>query len=185
MNKEHTTWTRFSLPGFLKRTNAPGAKHCYDTPATQSASTTVPSKNVLVVDDDEIIRVTTGSKLQKAGYQVRTAGDCSEAIAAVGENRPDIILLDLNFPPDVGHGGMVAWDGFRLMHWLRGLQNTGDTEFIVISGSNSADCKRRAMATGAAAYFQKPLDHERLLQVMHRELERRAQGQQAQLNFEI
>ena len=183
MKKENRLWPKLNFPHFVQRLAVPGAPHRCEAASAEAANAM--RKKVLVVDDDAVIRMTTGSKFQKAGYQVRTAGDCSEAIAAVGENPPDIILVDLNFPPDVSNGGLVAWDGFRLMHWLRGLQNTGEARFIVISGSDSTDSRRRAMASGAAAYFQKPLDHERLLTFLHVELESQARAKRAQFTFEI
>jgi CheY-like chemotaxis protein len=48
--------------------------------------------------------------LQGAGYRVVTAMDGSEAVAAARKENPDLILLDISFPPNVGG---VEWDGFR------------------------------------------------------------------------
>jgi CheY-like chemotaxis protein len=128
-------------------------------------------KRILVIDDDPVIRKTTSAKLVQAGHEVFSAADCSEAIAEIGKNRPDVILLDLNFPPDVANGGGVSWDGFRLMSWLRGLANSRGARFIVISGSHSVENEKRALARGAADFFSKPIDHDRLLQVIENEVQ--------------
>src|SRR5689334_12871467 len=76
-------------------------------------------KKILIVDDSLIILKTLSIKLKAAGYQVFTAVDGSEAVSTVRRERPHLILLDIGFPPDVGHGGGVAWDGFLIMTWLR------------------------------------------------------------------
>src|SRR6266436_5301053 len=79
------------------------------------------SKKILIVDDDAIIRKTLAFKLKSAGYRVAAAVDGADAIRAIREEIPDLIVMDINFPPDVGSGGSVAWDGFLLRNWLRGV----------------------------------------------------------------
>ena len=123
-------------------------------------------KRILVVDDDPVIRATTSNRLTMAGHQVSTATDGAEAISAVRDQKPDVILLDVNFPPDVANAGVPTWDGFRLMYWLRGLQNTEGTRYIFISGTDSSEFKDRARSAGALAFLSKPIDHERLLKVI-------------------
>jgi len=78
-------------------------------------------KKILVVDDNEIVIKTISLKLQGAGYQVLTAMDGSTAVSIARKDAPDLILLDLSFPPDVGG---VPWDGFRIMEWFHRLDNT-------------------------------------------------------------
>src|SRR6267142_1548484 len=76
-------------------------------------------RKILLVDDNKIILQTTSTKLKAAGYQVLTAEDGGSAIRQVRQLQPDLILLDLNFPPDVGHGGGIPWDGLLILTWLR------------------------------------------------------------------
>jgi CheY-like chemotaxis protein len=83
----------------------------------------VKSKKILVVDDNAIILKTLSLKLQRVGYQVVTASDGSAAIRAMREEKPDLLVLDVSFTPDVPHGGGVPWDGFLLMKWLNGMQS--------------------------------------------------------------
>jgi CheY-like chemotaxis protein len=120
-------------------------------------------KKLLIVDDDPIVRKTTSMKLEAAGYSVVTASDGSSAIHAVRKEKPDLILLDLSFPPDVAHGGGVPWDGFLIMSWLRRFRDIKRVPVIVITGAESARNKDRSLTNGAIAYFQKPLDHSALL----------------------
>ena len=125
--------------------------------------TGVPAKKILVVDDNEIVIKTITLKLQGAGYQVITAMDGSEAVALARRENPDLILLDVTFPPDVGG---VQWDGFRIMEWFHRLNAAKKIPIIVITGSEDPKTKERATAAGAVAFFQKPLEHDYLLKVV-------------------
>ena len=128
-------------------------------PGTSAA----PKKKILVVDDNEIVIKTITLKLQGAGYQVIAAMDGSEAVAMARKEAPDLILLDVSFPPDVGG---VPWDGFRIMEWFHRLDPTKKVPVIVITGNEEPRTKERATAAGAVAYFQKPLEHDYLLKVI-------------------
>jgi CheY-like chemotaxis protein len=125
--------------------------------------TGVPAKKILVVDDNEIVIKTITLKLQGAGYQVVAAMDGSEAVALARKERPDLILLDISFPADVGG---VPWDGFRIMEWFHRLDAAKKIPVIVITGSEEPKAKERATAAGAVAFFQKPLEHDYLLKVV-------------------
>ncbi len=120
-------------------------------------------KKILVVDDNEIILKTISLKLQGAGYKVITALDGSEGVAAARKESPDLILLDITFPPDVGG---VEWDGFRIMEWFHRLEMIKKIPVIIITGSEDTKSKQRAVAGGAVAFFHKPIDHDDLLKVI-------------------
>ena len=120
-------------------------------------------KTILVVDDNEIVIKTISLKLQGAGYRVVTAMDGSEAVAAARRERPDLILLDISFPPDIGS---IEWDGFRIMEWFHRLDTVRKIPIIIITGSEDPQTKEKATHAGAVAFFQKPLEHDYLLKVI-------------------
>src|SRR5438552_130966 len=98
-------------------------------PLPASATTpqvTMNQKKILVVDDSAIIRKTLSMKLKASGYEVLTAEDGSVAVSTARRERPDLILLDISFPPDVAHGGGVPWDGFLIMGWLKRMDEAKD-----------------------------------------------------------
>jgi len=119
-------------------------------------------KKILIVDDDEIICKTLTLKLKGEGYTVVTAREGSSAVGVVRREKPDLILLDINFPNDVG---TVAWDGFNLLGWLNRI-NDGRIPILFITGSDPAKFEQRALAAGAVAFFHKPIDHDDLLKVI-------------------
>src|SRR5437764_4449277 len=120
-------------------------------------------KKILVVDDSPIVLKALSMKLNANGYEVLTADDGAGAVSVARKERPDLILLDISFPPDVAHGGGVAWDGFLIIDWLRRLEESKDVPIIVISGGDPAKYKQRALAKGAHSFFHKPIHHEELL----------------------
>jgi CheY-like chemotaxis protein len=127
-------------------------------------------KKILVVDDNPVIVRTLSLKLTSAGYDVVSATDGSEAVSAVRKEKPNLILLDIAFPPDVAHGGGVPWDGFLIIEWLRRIEEAKSIPVIVITGSETEKYKERALALGATAFFQKPVDNDGLLDVITKTL---------------
>ena len=122
-------------------------------------------KKILIVDDNRILLKTDSIKLRAHGYHPLTALDGGEAISTVRRERPDLILLDINFPPDVAHGGGVSWDGFQVLAWLRRLEGSRNAPVILMSGADLQRCKNRSLGDSAQGVFRKPLDHEGLLVV--------------------
>ena len=132
------------------RVNAPG----------QPAGT---SAKILVVDDNSVFAKAISLKLEGWGYQVVTALDSAEAISVARKEKPDLILLDIGFPPDIG--GVLS-DGFRIMEWLHHMDDSSKIPFIIITGDGDIKNKERALANGAVAFFQKPVNHDELLKVI-------------------
>jgi len=121
-------------------------------------------QKVLIVDDNPVIIKTLSMKLESGGYQVISAPDGSEAIASTRKEKPDLIILDINFPEEVG----VGWDGFKLIAWLQRIDEAKGTPIIIISGGEAAKYKDRSVQAGAIAYFQKPVDNDKLLELIQK-----------------
>jgi CheY-like chemotaxis protein len=130
-------------------------------------------KKILVVDDNPIIRKALSLKLDAGGYKTLTAEDGSEAVKTVRSTRPDLIILDVTFPPDVAHGGGIPWDGFLIMDWLRRMDEARAVPFILISSTNTDQIRERALREGAAWFFGKPVDHDQLLAAINLALQNR------------
>ena len=126
-------------------------------------------KKILVVDDNRLILKTLSMKLSANDYDVVTAEDGTAAVSSVRKDKPDLILLDLSLPDNVAVGG-VPWDGFLIMSWLRRLEEAKNIPIVVITGSDPEKCKDRALATGAAGFFHKPINNDELLTVIRETL---------------
>lgn len=117
-------------------------------------------KKILIVDDNEVILKALSLALKKHDFDVVTALDGSLAVGAVRREKPDAILLDISFPPTFG---AVEWDGFRIMQWLKRVEEAKNIPFILITGGEAAKYKDRALKEGAAGFFQKPINNEELI----------------------
>lgn len=125
-------------------------------------------KKILVVDDNPVVLRAMSLKLKSSGYDVLMAMDGSEAVSAARRQKPDLIVLDISFPPDVAHGGGVPWDGFLIMEWLRRMDEARTIPVIIITGGDPALYKEKALASGAVNFFQKPVDNNQLLATIHK-----------------
>src|SRR5271163_3394835 len=98
-------------------------------------------KKILIVDDSEVVLRAIRMRLESKGYEVLTALDGAGAVSTARRESPDLILLDLSFPPDVAHGGGVSWDGFVIMQWLRRLDEAKNIPIIVVTGGDPVKYK--------------------------------------------
>jgi CheY-like chemotaxis protein len=118
-------------------------------------------KKLLIVDDEDAMRGLYRRRLSGA-YEVFETGDPEEALALALEHKPDAILLDLKMP---------KFDGFELCQNFRSLSHTSELPIFVITGQ-SGNYKKQCEAMGAAGYFEKPIDFNKLKQTLTTTLER-------------
>ena len=124
----------------------------------------LPTSKILVIDDDPVILKALSSALEPRGYEVFTAVDGPAAFTVVLWEQPDLILLDIFFPPDIFQSGNT-WNAFQIMHWLQrmGGPQASRTPVIVMSGAEPEEFRDRCLAAGAVDYFQKPVKMPELL----------------------
>ncbi len=106
---------------------------------------------ILVVDDEEANLALLARFLRSTDAQVvRTVADPLEALEAVDEFVPDLILLDLHMP---------RLDGFGVLERLSSRRTRSDyLPVVVLTADVTPDAKRRALALGATDFLTKPLD---------------------------
>src|SRR3954449_6966443 len=131
--------------------------------------------NVLIVDDERPIRRILAVLLQERHHRVTEAGSGEEALAALPEARPDLVLLDLKLP---------GIDGLETLKRLRALEPRLDVVMMTAHGSISSAVE--AMRRGAFDYLTKPFDNDELLILVDRALEmRRLSAENESLREEI
>ena len=111
----------------------------------------VPLRRVLVVDDDDDIRLLLEELLRGAGYAVETAQDGRLALRVFHENPTDIVVLDLSMP---------ELDGFETLERLRDLS---DVPVILLTARSGEIDKVRGFRAGADDYVVKPFGRQELL----------------------
>ncbi len=101
--------------------------------------------HILLVDDSKLQRLTHMRILVKAGYAVAVAGDGEEALALVGQECPDLILLDLLLP---------KMGGVDVLRALKQSEKTASIPVIVVSGMSEKNGEK-LLKEGATAYLEK------------------------------
>lgn len=120
-------------------------------------------RRVLVVDDEENIRVVLRTVLRKAGYEVETASNGEEALGLVDAFGPDFVLTDARMPK---MGGMDLLAALRAKH--------SDATVIVMSAYGNVDMALEAIAAGAYDYVQKPFKNDEIVLALKKAEEREA-----------
>jgi ActR/RegA family two-component response regulator len=118
---------------------------------------------ILFVDDEASIRLTLPEILKMHGFEVRSEGTVSAALAAINEDRFDVLIADLNI-------GMPG-DGFTVVSAMRRTQP--DAVTIILTGYPAFETALEAIRSQVDDYAVKPADIEELVQVIEEKLQHR------------
>jgi CheY-like chemotaxis protein len=103
---------------------------------------------ILIADDHEEMRHLVVELLEAQGYEVRQATDTQGVLDEVADQRPDLLILDVNMPGDGGVAALKAIRGDRELQGIRILLLSGSVDLI--AGS--------AAELGADAHLPKPFE---------------------------
>ncbi|GAC1326172.1 MAG: hypothetical protein NVSMB2_25100 [Chloroflexota bacterium] len=115
----------------------------------------MPDSPILFVDDDPTILATVSEILELEGFPVVTATNGAEALAALAQHNPSLVLLDMRMPVLDGWGFMREVD-------RRGL------EITVVVMTAAADARRWAREIGAHDVLAKPFELDELVSAIER-----------------
>lgn len=117
---------------------------------------------VLIVDDDDVVRLSYQRSLQAAHYSVEAVTNGEDALAAVQHKRFDVVLLDLRMP---GMDGMAV---------LRAMKRVSPyCEVVVITGYPTLETAKEAVRLGADDYLAKPVGPAEVISAADRALARK------------
>jgi two-component system alkaline phosphatase synthesis response regulator PhoP len=124
-----------------------------------------PAGRVAVVDDEEDVLTFVRIAMEDAGYEVATVSRPTEALEALEAFRPDLILLDLLMPEQMGISLYVE---------MRSSQVLAATPVVIITGLNARESLPLMTVTAATrpptGYLEKPIDALSLLAAVRRAL---------------
>ena len=112
-------------------------------------------RSVMVVDDSITVRKVTGRLLERHGMNVVTAKDGVDAVAMLQEQRPDIMLLDIEMP---------RMDGYELARHMRNSAELKGIPIIMITSRTGDKHRNLAMELGVKRYLGKPYQESELLE---------------------
>jgi len=102
--------------------------------------------NILIVDDEEVVRLSHLRSLEGADCNAKAAADGKEALQVMEQHPFDVVLLDLRMP---------GLDGMDLLKTIK--QRWPDSEVVVITGFPSIESAKQAVKLGAFGYLAKPV----------------------------
>jgi twitching motility two-component system response regulator PilH len=111
-------------------------------------------KNILLVDDSKTELHFLSDLLSKRGYSVRTAEDGEEAMKRLGEEKPDLILMDVVMP---------GQNGFQLTRAITRDPRFVNVPVIMCTSKNQETDKVWGMRQGARDYVVKPVNADELI----------------------
>jgi serine/threonine protein kinase len=127
-------------------------------------------QTLLVVDDNEMNRDLLSRRLERKGFQVRTAVDGMQALEMIGESPFDLVLLDVMMP------GLTGLDVLRA---LRQTRSAIDLPVIMVTAKDESQDIVEALELGANDYVTKPIDFAVVLARVQAQLRLRAVSRQA------
>ena len=108
---------------------------------------------ILLVDDEASIRELVRFNLEKAGYRVQEAADGQEAVNAIRQAKPDLVLLDLMLP---------GLDGLDVCRLVKGNRETSSIPIIMLTAKTEEIDKVIGLELGADDYMTKPFSPREL-----------------------
>jgi DNA-binding response OmpR family regulator len=108
-------------------------------------------KQILLIDDDALLRRSLAFNLQQAGYETRTAANAEDGLASADQQKPDLVLLDINLP------GMDGLDALKKLH------NQMQIPVIMLTARRRELDEVLGLELGADDYVTKPFDFNVLL----------------------
>ena len=112
------------------------------------------AQHILAVDDDAHILQIVKVNLEHAGYEVRTASNGREALAAVQLEHPDLIVMDVTMP---------EMDGLEALRQLKADDATSSIPVVMLTANAEDKDVLQGWHDGAHAYLNKPFNLKELL----------------------
>jgi CheY-like chemotaxis protein len=112
---------------------------------------------ILIVEDNEMNRDMLSRRLIKRGYEITTATNGAEGIAAAQKTNPDLILLDMSLP---------EIDGWEAARRLKADEQTRKIPIIALTSHAMSGDREKALEAGCNEYDTKPVELPRLLEKM-------------------
>ncbi len=109
---------------------------------------------IMIVDDDQNIRLALKYRLEKEGYHVLLAGDGIDALEKVKAEEPDLIILDLTMP---------RMDGFGFLEEIGSNGNAVSVPVIVLTAYGYESNRARSLELGAVEFMAKPFSPRQLV----------------------
>jgi DNA-binding NtrC family response regulator len=121
-----------------------------------------PKPNILIVDDEEVVRRSFSRVLDGAHWRTASAAGGEQALSALARERFDVVLLDLRMP-----GG----DGLAVLKAIK--EKWPESEVVVVTGYPSIESAKEAVRLGAYDYLAKPVGPDEVVNATRGAMQRK------------
>ncbi len=104
---------------------------------------------ILVIEDNEQNMYLVNFILEKHGYQIIQASDGKKGVSQARQQKPDLILLDIQLP---------VMDGYAVARELRKIEMLAKIPIVAVTSYAMSGDRERALAAGCTGYIEKPID---------------------------
>lgn len=126
------------------------------TPPNLAVATT---HDVLVVDDTRASAYVLQTLLKTLSQNVRSAANATDAMVAIKERMPNLVLSDI---------GMSGIDGFGLAKMIRSLPQGHSMRLVAVTGSSDPDSRNKAIESGFDDFIVKPISYAALVGLLNK-----------------
>ena len=116
------------------------------------------SKRILVIEDNEQNLYLVTFILEKHGYRVISAPNGSQGVTLARQEKPDLILLDIQLP---------EMDGYAVAKQLRLSHHLSDVPIVAVTSYAMAGDRERILAAGCTGYLEKPINPDTFIETVN------------------
>jgi len=111
-------------------------------------------KKLIMLVDDNLANLKIGNNILGGKYTVATSPSAAKMFSLLENNKPDLILLDINMP---------EMNGYEAIKLLKSKPETKDIPVIFLTAKTEADDEKEGLSLGAVDYITKPFEPDMLL----------------------
>lgn len=115
------------------------------------------AKRILIVDDDEMVRIALNELLKPQGYEIHSVGSADEALRKIDEQSYDLLLLDIIMP---------EMNGLELCRRIRLKENYKEKPVVFLTAKSREEDKTQGLEAGANLFLCKPISPEKLVHIV-------------------
>ena len=115
------------------------------------------AKSILIVDDDEMVRIALRELLKPEGYEIEAVGSGKEALERISEKIYDLLIFDIIMP---------EMDGFELCRQVRSREDYTDVPVVFLTAKSREEDRAHGIDVGANLFLSKPISPSKLLDII-------------------
>lgn len=115
------------------------------------------AKSILIVDDDEMVRIALCELLKPEGYEIDKAVGGKEALDKINVKKYDLLMLDIIMP---------EMDGFELCRRIRQSEDHQDVPIVFLTAKSREEDREMGIDAGADKFLSKPISPEKLIEII-------------------